>query len=380
MQRIFLLFVFYMAFTLVVAQDITVKSFALDPTDLTASTHRRNDLNGDACALVKVQLAKPGAQFYGNVMGDSSYEMSVYMVYMTKGSKMLEVRLEGYLPIRVNFNDWDIPAVEPLSTYNLILTLPAALGAPREKETFTVNGVSFSMIRVEGGTFTMGATEEQGSDAEDDEKPAHKVTLSTYSIGETEVTQELWEAVMGSNPSKYKGSKLPVEQVSWSDCQKFIKKLNKATGKAFRLPTEAEWEYAARGGSMSKGHKYSGSNKMEDIGWYWENSGDFRLNGEWDINRAESNHCQTHPVALLKPNELGLYDMSGNVYEWCIDCDGSYSNVSQTNPQCEGNGIWRVCRGGSWYNSAKYCRLSFRYCKAVGFNDDSLGLRLVLSE
>ena len=143
-----------------------------------------------------------------------------------------------------------------------------ASGSTQGKQTFTVNGVSFTMVRVEGGTFTMGATSEQGSDAESDEEPAHQVTLSTYSIGETEVTQELWEAVMGNNPSRFKGAKCPVENVSWNDCQDFIRKLNAETGKSFRLPTEAEWEYAARGGNKSRGYKYAGSNNLRDVAWY----------------------------------------------------------------------------------------------------------------
>ena len=154
-------------------------------------------------------------------------------------------------------------------------------------QTFTVNGVQFTMVAVGGGTFTMGATSEQGSDATDYEKPAHEVTLSDYYIGQTEVTQALWKAVMGSNPSNHKGDNLPVEQVSLHDCQVFIQKLNQLTGKQFRLPTEAEWEYAARGGRKSRGYKYAGSNDIGSVAWYWDNSG----NG-------------THPVARSKPTSL----------------------------------------------------------------------------
>ena len=182
--------------------------------------------------------------------------------------------------------------------------------------TFTVNGVTFTMIAVEGGTFQMGATSEQGSDAESDEKPVHSVTLSDYCIGETEVTQELWEAVMGSNPSGFSGyPQRPVEKVSWNDCQEFITKLNQLTGKNFRLPTEAEWEYAARGGNKSQGYKYSGSNTIDNVAWYYSNSA-----------------SRTHDVKTKSPNELGIYDMSGNVWEWCYDWYGSYSSGSQTNP------------------------------------------------
>ena len=227
-------------------------------------------------------------------------------------------------------------------------------------ETFTVNGVSFNMVCVEGGTFMMGATSEQESDAYKDERPAHQVTLSTYSIGETEVTQALWEAVMGNNPLKRKGSDLPVGNVSWKDCQKFVEKLNQLTGKRFRLPTEAEWEYAARGGNKSRGYKYSGSNTIDDVGWYDENCS-----------------RQAHPVKTKQANELGLYDMSGNVFEWCQDRYGSYSSNAQTNPTGRPSGGRRVYRGGSWFNKARYCRSSFRVGTA-SYRFEEIGLRLAL--
>ena len=213
-----------------------------------------------------------------------------------------------------------------------------------EIETFTVNGVAFKMVKVAGGTFQMGATSEQGKSARKNEKPVHSVTLSDYYIGQTQVTQELWEAVMGSNPSYFKGdNQRPVEKVSWDDCQEFIEKLNRLTGKNFRLPTEAEWEYAARGGSKSKGYKYSGSNNPDAVAWYGKNSGD-----------------KTHPVAQKQSNELGLYDMSGNVYEWCQDWYGDYSSNSQTNPTGASRGSDRVLRGGSRGSDARDVRVSSR--------------------
>ncbi len=375
-------------------KELTVKSFALNPYDLTASAHRRNDANGQACALVKVRLERPGATFDGNVMGDTPYSMGEYYVYMMKGSRMLQVKLDGYLPVKVNFADYGIAGVEPLSTYILTLVLPnvtdfsaistssstssSSLSSSSsstsnitqsdpttsdDKKTFTVNGVSFTMIRVEGGTFTMGATSEQGNDAYDSEKPAHQVKLSSYSIGETEVTQELWEAVMSGNPSNIKGAKRPVDQVSWDDCLEFIKKLNKLTKKSFRLPTEAEWEYASRGGSKCNGYKYSGSNTLGDVAWYTDNSG-----------------YTTHNVATRQSNELGLYDMSGNVWEWCSDWYGSYSSGNQTNPQGANSGRTRVGRGGGWGSIARYCRSSYRDSYDPGSRDIGLGLRLVLSE
>ncbi|MBR5085870.1 MAG: formylglycine-generating enzyme family protein [Muribaculaceae bacterium] len=230
-------------------------------------------------------------------------------------------------------------------------------------KSFTVNGVSFTMIEVEGGTFTMGATPEQGNDADSDEKPTHSVTLSTYSIGLTEVTQELWEAVMGSNPSSFKGAKRPVEQVTWNYCQEFIHKLNEMTGENFRLPTEAEWEYAARGGNKSQGYKYSGSNEIGDVAWYDGNSS-----------------RQTHDVATKQSNELGLYDMSGNVWEWCQDWYGEnyYGSSPSSNPTGPASGSIRVDRGGSWGSGARGCRVSYRGGNYADYRSYGLGLRLAL--
>ena len=230
--------------------------------------------------------------------------------------------------------------------------------------TFTANGVSFDMIRVEAGTFTMGATAEQGSDAYDDEKPAHPVTITNdYYMGKTEVTQALWKAVMGNNPSDFKGDNKPVEQLSWNDCQEFIRKLNSLTGKAFRLPTEAEWEFAARGGNNSRHYKYSGSDNLHEVGWYPDNSS-----------------YTTHDVATKQPNELGIYDMSGNVWEWCQDRYGAYSSNAQYDPAGPMSGSNRVYRGGSCDYGARRCRSSYRYYDLPGNGDRDLGFRLCLSE
>ena len=227
--------------------------------------------------------------------------------------------------------------------------------------SLTVNGVSFDMVYVEGGRFDMGATSEQGSDADSDEKPVHSVTLSDYYIGKCEVTQELWEAVMGSNPSWFKGAQNPVESVDWYDCQEFVIRLNSLTGRTFRLPTEAEWEYAARGGNKSRHYKYSGSDNIDEVAWYDGNSG-----------------SSTHAVGTKSPNELGIYDMSGNVLEWCSDWYGSYSAGAQTNPQGPSSGSFRVLRGGSWYRSARDCRVSYRSSNGPNYGINIFGLRLVL--
>ena len=228
-------------------------------------------------------------------------------------------------------------------------------------ETFYVNGLSFEMVYVEGGSFDMGATTEQGSDTEYDEIPVHSVTLSGYYIGKCEVTQELWEAVMGSNPSNFKGAQNPVESVSYNDCQEFISRLNSLTGKNFRLPTEAEWEYAARGGNKSGHYKYSGSNNIFDVAWHGDNIG-----------------YNTHAVGTMTGNELGIYDMSGNVWEWCSDWYGSYRAGAQTNPQGPSSGSNRVHRGGSWDSSARNCRVSNRSSGDPGGSYFNYGLRLVL--
>ena len=218
------------------------------------------------------------------------------------------------------------------------------------------------MIPVEGGTFTMGATSEM-TDPRDDEKPTHQVTLSSYYIGETEVTQALWKAVMGSNPSEFIGDDLPVETVRWDDCQTFISKLNALTGKNFRLPTEAEWEFAARGGNQSRHTQYSGSSSIDDVAWYYDNSGD-----------------KPHPVKTKQPNELGIYDMSGNVCEWCQDWHGDYRSYAQTDPTGASSGFLRVYRGGSWIDFPRCCRSSDRGFETPGLPHDFRGLRLVLSQ
>lgn len=225
--------------------------------------------------------------------------------------------------------------------------------------TEMVNGVTFEMVYVEGGTFTMGCTSEQGSDCETDEKPAHQVTLSSYYMGKFEVTQALWQAVMGSNPSNFKGSNLPVENVSWDDIQGFIRKLNSLTGHTYRLPTEAEWEFAARGGTKSNGYKYSGSNTIDQVAWYTDNSS-----------------SMTHSVGTKQANELGIYDMSGNVWEWCQDWYGAYTSGFQTNPKGASTDSNRVLRGGSKRHIAWDCRVSDRSNLSPGISNYYSGFRL----
>ena len=293
---------------------------------------------------------------------------------ISRGKHRVEVRKRGYEPyaevVTINIDETTRIEDVKLEASNEVVSIPQQqeqyspqqeYGGGFSNQTITVNGVSFEMVYVEGGSFDMGATTEQGSDAYDWEKPVHSVTLSDYYIGKCEVTQELWEAVMGSNPSNFRGAQNPVESVSWNDCQNFIKKLNSLTGRTFRLPTEAEWEYAARGGNQSSHYKYSGSDNIDDVAWYYDNSG-----------------SSTHAVGTKSPNELGIYDMSGNVWEWCSDWYGGYSAGAQTNPQGPSSGSNRVLRGGSWSYSAWNCRVSIRNYYGPDNSDSIIGLRLVL--
>ena len=219
------------------------------------------------------------------------------------------------------------------------------------------------MVFVQGGTFTMGCTPEQGKECDKNEKPAHQVTLSDYYIGKYEVTYAQWQKVMGNNTSTDKGDNLPVENVSWNDIQEFIKKLNEMTSGGYRLPTEAEWEYAARGGIQSQGYKHSGSNNIRDVGWYILNS----LNGA------------IRQVGTKKANELGIHDMSGNVSEWVHDWLGDYGSNPQTNPQGPSSGKFRAFRGGNYYYAASEARVSNRNGGDPSTRYNFLGFRLARS-
>ena len=237
------------------------------------------------------------------------------------------------------------------NTYNSSGNVSSSGGGATE--TFTVNGVSFEMVRVDGGTFMMGSYT-----GESDEQPVHSETVATFYIGKTEVTQALWGAVMGSNPSHFRGANLPVECVSWDDCVEFCERLSRITGKNFRLPAEAEWEYAARGGNKSRGYTYSGSNNLQSVGWYADNSG----------------NC-THPVGTKLDNELGLYDMSGNVYEWTSDLYSSNYNSYRNGGSL---GSDRVKRGGSYFYEAASCRSTYRGYDSPSDRYAFFGLRLAL--
>ena len=237
-------------------------------------------------------------------------------------------------------------------------------GQPFEHADFTEAQYGIEMVFIKGGTFTMGCTTEQGNDCRDEEKPIHQVALSDFYIGRHELTQAQWKAVMGANnnPSRFRGDDLPVENVSWDDTQFFIERLNEKTGKIYRLPSEAEWEYASRGGNQSLGYKYSGGDDIDDVTWHKDNSGN-----------------TTHPAGTKKANELGIYDMSGNVNEWVNDCEGKYDNTPQTNPTGPYMCSRRMIRSGSWNVIAWFARVSFRLSAPPGERSHSLGFRIAHS-
>ena len=480
MKKSLLLLLFVLQTIVVWAQKLTVESFKLAESDISAQTQSRKDLNDRNCALVKVQFVGTISEVEGNVVKPLVKHGNETWVYMPQGSRQLKILTQSCLPAMVTFADYGVEKLESNRTYVLVMTKPMA-SFGQQKQTLTIrytpssatvlvdnkmvrgsngvaktilpvgqhsfvvacdgyeseegtvklkasapsdlqirlskeavaavsnandvildnvytsstsspqsttsssssgfsstssvssgsneisipvkDGITIDMVKVDAGSFMMGATSEM-QNPYGDETPVHQVILTNdYYMGKYEVTQALWQAVMGNNPSRFKGDNLPVEQVSWNDCQEFIGKLNDLTGRKFRLPTEAEWEYAARGGKKSRSYQYSGSSNISDVAWYDGNSG-----------------SKTHPVGMKQANELGIYDMGGNVYEWCQDWYGSYVSSSQTNPTGAVSGSYRVCRGGSWYYHAGSCRSSFRSFDTLDGRYDNLGLRLVLSE
>jgi formylglycine-generating enzyme required for sulfatase activity len=239
----------------------------------------------------------------------------------------------------------------------VLLLLCAATTQAQGDRTITACGVSFVMKYVEGGSFTMGAL--PGDTLADADEVRHPVTLSSFYIGQTEVTQELWEAIMPKNKSRQRGKNLPVEYVTYDMCQEFIARLNQVTGLRFRLPTEAEWEYAARGGRKSRGYIYSGSNNPDSVAH--------------TLSSPDRGYGRRIPVATLQPNELGLYDMSGNVWEWC---DGWYRRSPSSRPSSN----FRIIRGGGFDCSPRFCRSTNRFMYDQRRRRDLVGFRLAMGE
>lgn len=259
--------------------------------------------------------------------------------------------------VKPNRTEW----VTISRTAMLVVLLAGATVVQAQDRHYTVNGVKFTMKHVKGGTFMMGATDNDAM-AEADEKPAHSVSVVDYYIGETEVTQELWKAVMGNNPAKFKGENYPIENVSFNDCVRFVEKLSQLTGRRFRLPTEAEWEYAARGGQRSKGYRYAGANDTTSVAWLY----------------TDSLWVRHMPVATKRPNELGLYDMSGSVWEWCDTMYEPYQGAWGNWFNRLIRNRFKVVRGGGFRGFARYARVTNRYAVAAWRNDYTVGLRLAM--
>ena len=274
--------------------------------------------------------------------------------------ELIDLVLSGSDDLRGDVNRDGKVSIDDVTTL-IDLILGPTESSEENDSIYYANGVQFKMITVEGGTFKMGALNTEAA-SYTFEKPQHDVTLSTFKIGETEVTQELWKAVMGTNPSINKESlQNPVEYVSWEDCQLFINKLNELTGLNFRLPTEAEWEYAAIGGIYTHYYIFSGSSRAADVAWFISNS-----NGK------------SQEVKQLLPNELGIYDMSGNVYEWVNDWYERYSSDSQVDPQGPESGNFKIYRGGSWHDGAANARCHFRYMREPTYRTNYHGFRIAL--
>lgn len=377
-------------------QEYSVESFEILPNDLTARTDPRIDSNGRKCGVIKIYVKDEITEVCGSAVGhivDKGFEKRVYVSH---DIKQIELYFKEHMPLRVAFDDFNFTTLYGNMTYVLKLkeaetsnSSIAAItdvreqGTPPSRQTSAytcsdltdyeqasitnpmlisgehldpvdpiIRNLINNMVYVEGGSFMMGS---EDSEIKDSEKPMHCETVGSFSIGKYEVTQKEWMAVMGNNPSKFQGDNLPVERVSWYDCQEFIQKLNSITGLTFRLPTEEEWEYAARGGNLSKSSRFSGSNDdINMIAWYNENSG-----------------CKTHNVGTKCANELGLHDMNGNVWEWTSTNWNSHTKKKHKTPGF-------VTRGGSWYFNARLCRISSYYDIEAASRSFDLGLRLAL--
>lgn len=363
------------------AQNLIVRKFEENSRDLSARVKERTDLNGISCALVKIDLPLKNVVVadYQSV-GSVDYVVNTYWVYLPAGAKKLTIQHPNFHTLTVNFPDFGIPYVNSKTTYDMIVDLPNATTDISDvivRESFpdnanitdlidtkiiTVKGVSFTMVYVKGGAFMMGASDIQGEFAGKNEGPLHKVTLSDYYIGKFEVTQKLWKVVMGNNPSKYPGDDRPVDSVSWDDCNLFISRLNSLSGLIFSLPTEAQWEYAAKGGVFAEDFLFSGSNKIGSVAWFGKNT------------KATKN------VGIKQPNALGIFDMSGNVGEWCLDYYDFYTASTLNNPSGPEGGSNRVTRGGDWYSEDIKCRTTYRIGAPPYSKYDDMGFRIVLNQ
>lgn len=442
MNRLLTVILMFVFATFAYTQTMNVESFELAEMDLTANTAGTivYDQNGDKCALIKIETIENGFSFDVGTLGVMKTEQHVgeIWLYVPEGVKRISISHPNYEKIRdydlglsvkksrtyimklhvvrasnsnsemgsINaksdpegaeiFLDGISLGKTPLSfsgiipgKHNLLLKkegyydYDTEVTIEKDKESIineplskscdiirypdrieiTTKGITFTMIKVKGGDFMMGATPEQ-MNRRVDEVPAHRVTLSDYYIGETEVTNELWAAIMGSIPSvTFTSLKMPVNNMTWNDCQRFINRLSSLTGLRFALPTEAQWEFAARGGTQSRGYIYSGSNNLKEVGWYKKNSKQV-----------------LHDVRLLRPNELGLYDMSGNVFEWCQDWYVPYNGKDEVDPRGPEHGTTKVNRSSGAGEKDAANRVSARSADNPASRYQVLGLRLAIIE
>lgn len=403
------------------SQELKVKDFHQEITDISAVKFKVKDLNGNPCALIKVGLVLQDITFEGDVV-KSEYKEGEWWVYLCEGSNYLTIKSGKYLPLRYEFEELtgnvtyimtvEVPqgsTNEPTGEVEISCNVKdvdiyidgtkmssrapykykggegehsveiKAPGYNSEKAAFSVklnrktelyitlkvagslsvDGVSYEMVALPSGTFYMGSTKKinRNKNSFDNEKPVHEVSLRAFKIGKTEVTQALWVAVMGSNPSANQGSNLPVENITWDEVQEFIAKLNELTGGNYRLPTEAEWEYAARACGREDSESYAGSA---------------------NANQTAHSGTSTAIVGSKHPNGVGLYDMSGNVAEWCSDFMGRYSEAKAVNPEGPSMGINKVVRGGAYNDDPWHLRNAARGYNKKSEASSAIGFRLAI--
>lgn len=336
MRRFFAIALFIALEGIVYAQQVSEVSFHLNKQELTI------DYTLDQTADIRVRLSVDRGRTFGEPLDNLSGDIG-----------------KAIQPGQRHIIAYDLRDLRGIDTNLIAFRVEIDDGSI---EVCVADTVCFRMLPVVGGVFSMGCVRPSNHYDYDSELPIHDVTLSDFYMGQYEVTQQLWHAVMGNNPSFWTGDSLPVEQVSWNDVQLFIARLSQITGRRFRLPTEAEWEYAARGGAKGFGYAFPGTDQMPlDYAWYGSNS-----------------QGHTHPVGQKLPNELGLYDMAGNVWEWCSDWMGRYDDQPQVDPRGPRSGENRILRGGSINSPSFGCRVSDRSWYLPGNGYRYYGFRLVL--